>query len=188
MTQSDEASTKTTEWVGLGLGANLGDPGACLTQALSRIRALPETEIKAISPTYWTPPWGVNEPQPDYLNAVCLIRTGLSPEDLLMALQVIEKDLGRVRGRGYDRDRDRDRYAARTLDLDILFFGDQVIHTADLELPHPRLHERGFVLLPLSDIAPHLEIVGLDRVGHLLEALDEDALDGIRPAHIHLTP
>lgn len=180
MTQSDEASTKTTEWVGLGLGANLGDPGDCLTQALSRIRALPETAIKAISPTYWTPPWGVNEPQPDYLNAVCLIRTGLSPEDLLMALQVIEKDLGRVRG--------HERYAARTLDLDILFFGDRVIHTADLHVPHPRLHERGFVLLPLADIAPHLEIVGLDRVGHLLEALDEDALDGIRPAHIHLAP
>lgn len=180
MTQSKNASTKTTEWVGLGLGANLGDPGACLTQALTRIRALPETEIKAISPSYWTPPWGVNEPQPDYLNAVCLISTGLSPEDLLMALQVIEKDLGRVRG--------HERYAARTLDLDILFFDDRVIHTADLEVPHPRLHQRGFVLLPLSDIAPHLEIVGLDRVDHLLEALDEGALDGIRPAHIHLAP
>lgn len=176
------------ELVGLGLGANLGDPAACLRQALTRIEALPQTTIQAISPTYWTPPWGVTTPQPDYLNAVCLIQTALSPENLLMALQVIEKDLGRVRGGDRDRDSDRERYAARTLDLDVLFFGGRVIETADLVVPHPRLHERGFVLLPLSDIAPQLDIVGLDRVDHLLEALDEDALDGIRPAHIDLKP
>ncbi len=165
--------------VGLGLGANLGDPETALKEALRRIQSLPGTQIEVISPTYWTPPWSVNEPQPDYLNAACLISTQLNPNDLLVALQVIEHALGRVRG--------PEQYAARTLDLDILFFGEQRIDEANLEVPHPRLAERGFVLLPLADIAPNLEIPGLDRVDYLLEALDEEALDGIRPAKIDLS-
>lgn len=165
--------------VGLSLGANLGHPEATLKEALRRIQNLPATEIQVVSPTYWTPPWGVNEPQPDYLNAVCLLSTKLSPHDLLVALQVIEHSLGRVRG--------PERYAARTLDLDLLFFGDEIIDEANLEVPHPRLAQRGFVLLPLADIAPRLEIVGLDRVDHLLDALDDGALDGIRPAQIDLS-
>jgi 2-amino-4-hydroxy-6-hydroxymethyldihydropteridine diphosphokinase len=168
----------TPTLAGIGLGGNEGVPEQTLPAATERIRSIPQTSWVAGSPTYWTPPWGVSSPQPAYLNGVVLVNTDLSAAELLMALQVIEHDFGRTRG--------SERYGARTLDLDVLFYGQAIIDEADLVVPHPRLHERGFVLLPLNDIAPELEIPGLDRVDHLLEALDPDALDGIRAAGVEL--
>lgn len=164
----------------IGLGGNEGQPELTLVTAIERIATLPSTTLKATSPAYWTPAWGVAEPQPDYLNAVILIETDLSAHELLMALQVIEHDLGRVRSER--------RYAARTLDLDVLVYGDEIIEDEVLSVPHPRLSERGFVLLPLHDIAPDWDIPTLDRVDALLEALEPDALDGIRRAHLALYP
>lgn len=164
----------------IGLGGNEGQPEETLKIAIERVVALPQTTLKATSKTYWTPAWGVASPQPDYLNAVVHIETGLSAHELLLALQVIESDLGRLRG--------PERYAARTLDLDVLVFGDSVIEDEVLSIPHPRLQERAFVLMPLADIAPTLDVPGLDRVDALLDALDEDAFDGIRQAHVALYP
>lgn len=165
---------------GIGLGGNEGTPERTLKTATERLQSTPHTRITACSPTYWTPPWGVDAPQPDYLNGVVLVQTQLAPAALLLALQVIENDLGRVRG--------MTRYGARTLDLDVLFYGQTIIDQADLTVPHPRLHERGFVLVPLNDVAPELELPGLDRVDHLLEALDPGELDGIRAAGVELMP
>ncbi len=166
----------------IGMGSNEGDSQTILQHALDRIGHLPNTTLEKVSPTYWTPPWGVSTPQADYLNAVVLIRTSMAPHDLLMALQVIESDLGRVRS--------QERYAPRTLDLDLLVYGDAVIDDEALTVPHPRLSQRAFVLIPLSDIAPKAAIPTMDRVDYLIDALDEDAMDGIRPAQLalRLTP
>ena len=177
---STESTLSEPVLAGIGLGGNEGTPERTLTTATERLQSIPHTRITACSPTYWTPPWGADGPQPDYLNGVVLVQTQLAPAALLLALQVIENDLGRVRG--------ITRYGARTLDLDVLFYGQTIIDEADLTVPHPRLHERGFVLVPLNDVAPELELPGLDRVDHLLEALDPGELDGIRAAGVELMP
>lgn len=157
----------------IGLGANLGRPRQTLEQALIALRALPRSRLVATSPSYWTAPWGL-EDQPEFLNAVACLKTELEPLQLLRALLAIEAGLGRKR--------DGERWGPRELDLDLLLVDDQQIEEAELSLPHPRLHERAFVLLPLADLAPELDIPGLGTVTELLEALPEEELDGIRPA------
>jgi 2-amino-4-hydroxy-6-hydroxymethyldihydropteridine diphosphokinase len=127
----------------VGLGANLGDPRAALAQALQEIAALPGTSLLARSSLYRSAP--VDAQGPDFFNAVAEISTTLEPLALLQALQGIEAAHGRQRPY---------RNAPRTLDLDILFFGDAVINEAGLTVPHPRLHQRAFVLLPLLELAP----------------------------------
>ncbi len=157
----------------IGLGANLGRPQATLEQALLALQNLPRTRLVAVSPAYWTPPWGEPD-QPEFLNAVACLETRKAPIELLQAMLGIESGLGRKRGGA--------RWGPRELDLDLLLVDDQQIETAELTLPHPRLHERGFVLRPLADLAPELDIPGLGTVTELLEALPEEELDGIRPA------
>lgn len=164
----------------IGLGGNEGDPVWSLQQAIARLVALPKTKLLELSPCYWTKPWGSAQPQGDYLNAVVRLNTTLTPHELLMALQVIEQDLG--------RQRTQDRYGPRTIDLDLLVFGEEIIDDEVLSVPHPRLAERAFVLVPLCDLAPRLSIPSLDRVDYLLEALEPEEMDGIRPAAISLTP
>jgi len=127
----------------IGLGANLGDRGAALQQALVSLAALPATQVRQVSPLYRSAP--VDADGPDYLNAVAELATGLPPMALLEALQALEAAAGRER---------LYRNAPRTLDLDILLYGDVSIATPHLTVPHPRMGERAFVLLPLSDIAP----------------------------------
>ena len=127
----------------IGLGANLGDRLASLRGALAAIAALPGTRVRRVSSLYGSAP--VDAGGPDYLNAVAHIETTLAPEALLVRLQVIEQACGRERPY---------RNAPRTLDLDILLFGDQGIHTPALIVPHPRMYERAFVLLPLAELAP----------------------------------
>lgn len=157
----------------IGLGANLGRPQQTLEQALIAMLALPGTRLVAVSPAYWTAPWGEPD-QPDFLNAVACIETDQDPVVLLRALLAIESGLGRKR--------DGARWGPRELDLDLLLFDQAVMDERDLILPHPRLHERAFVLMPLADLAPELEIPGHGSVTELLEALPGDESDGIRPA------
>ncbi|HEY8493387.1 MAG TPA: 2-amino-4-hydroxy-6-hydroxymethyldihydropteridine diphosphokinase [Myxococcota bacterium] len=128
----------------VSIGTNLGDRDAHLALALRRLAALPDTELVAASPVYETDPVGP-PPQGPYLNAAVHLRTRLSPRALLDALLAIEQEAGRVRGV---------RDAARTLDLDLLLYGDQVLDEPDLVVPHPRLAERPFVLEPLAALAP----------------------------------
>jgi len=134
-----EATTRA--WI--GLGANLGDREAALRAAVRAIAALPGTQVLRVSSLYRSAP--VDAGGPDYLNAVAEIATTLEPHALLAALQAIE--LGAGRERPY-------RNAPRTLDLDILLYGDQRIATPTLTVPHPRMDERAFVLLPLAELVP----------------------------------
>lgn len=127
----------------IGLGANLGDRKAALRAALAAIVRLPGTQLLRVSPLYGSAP--VDAGGPDYLNAVAELATTQAPQALLKALQTIEQAAGRERPY---------RNAPRTLDLDILWFGGQVIDTPELAVPHPRMAERAFVLRPLADLAP----------------------------------
>ncbi|WP_199226717.1 2-amino-4-hydroxy-6-hydroxymethyldihydropteridine diphosphokinase, partial [Acidovorax sp. HMWF029] len=127
----------------VGLGANLGEREATLRNALTALGQCPGTRVLRVSPLYGSAP--VDAGGPDYLNAVAEVATTLAPEALLHALQAIEQSAGRERPY---------RNAPRTLDLDILWFGDQVIDTPDLTVPHPRMAERAFVLRPLADLVP----------------------------------
>ena len=126
----------------IGLGANLGDMAATLRAAVAALGALPQTRLEAVSSAWRSAP--VDAGGPDYLNAVVLVETALSPEPLLDALQAIERAHGRERPYVH---------APRTLDLDLLLYGDLAMQTARLTLPHPRLHERAFVLYPLLEVA-----------------------------------
>lgn len=128
-------------WV--GLGANLGDAAAALRQAVQALAHTPGIRLLRTSSLYRSAP--VDAHGPDYLNAVAEIATTLSPHDLLAALQALEHAAGRERPY---------RNAPRTLDLDLLLYGDECVTTPDLTVPHPRMHERAFVLLPLAELAP----------------------------------
>jgi 2-amino-4-hydroxy-6-hydroxymethyldihydropteridine diphosphokinase len=128
----------------LALGSNLGDRLANLKQAIAALT--PQINVKAKSQVYETPPWGV-ENQPKFLNQVVKAKTYLEPEQLLKHLKRLEVALGR---------KESVPNGPRLIDIDILFYNDLVLNTPTLVIPHPRLHERGFVLLPLMDIAPDL--------------------------------
>lgn len=139
-------NAKVTAYI--GLGSNLDNPTQQLDAALTRIAALADTLVTAVSRRYLSKPLGPQD-QPDYINAVAAISTSLSPRQLLNALQAIEQQQGRSRGI---------RWGARTIDLDILLYGDLQLTSPELEIPHPELANRNFVLLPLADIAPKLTL------------------------------
>lgn len=130
--------------VAIGLGANLGDRGQALARAVRALDGLQETRLQAVSSLYGSAP--VDATGPDYLNAVALVATRLQPLELLHALQELEWAAGRERPY---------RNAPRTLDLDIVLWGDLRIDLSELTVPHPRMHERAFVLQPLAEVAPH---------------------------------
>ena len=147
----------------VGLGSNLLDPEAQVERALRAMQALPGTELRARSCLYRTRPWG-GIAQPDFVNAVAQLATGLSAPDLMGALLAIERDSGRTRS--------AERFGPRVLDLDLLVYGDEVIDEPGLHVPHPRLRERAFVLVPLAEIAPALVVPGQGRVDALLARID----------------
>lgn len=142
----------------IGLGANLDDPAAQVILAMDELARLPESRLVARSSLYMSAPVGY-EAQPDFINAAVGIETRLSPRSLLSALLDIEHHHGRNRSF---------RNAPRTLDLDLLLYGRAHFHEEGLTLPHPRMHERAFVLLPLLEIAPTLSIPGAGRLDMLL--------------------
>lgn len=154
----------------VALGANLGNPEAALEAALRAIDALPATQLVRTSSFYRTEP--IESSGPDYVNAVCEVETGLSPEELLTALLAIESNAGRVRPVGVVN-------APRTLDLDLLLYEAQTRSTEFLKLPHPRMHERAFVLVPLAEIAPDLTIPGKGSVVSLLRLVSEQRIEKI---------
>lgn len=129
----------------VALGANLGDARATVSDAIAALDRLPQTRLLRASGLYRSAPWEASGP--DFINAVAAVETGLDAHELLRALQALELQAGRERPY---------RNAPRTLDLDLLLYGDAVIDTPDLSVPHPRLRERAFVLLPLAEIAPAL--------------------------------
>ncbi|WP_226666157.1 2-amino-4-hydroxy-6-hydroxymethyldihydropteridine diphosphokinase [Microbulbifer aggregans] len=132
----------------IGLGSNLENPAGQLRSALDDIHALPRTTLENCSSFYTSAPIGPGE-QPDYVNAVAQLETALAPNELLDALQAIEQRHGRERSV---------RWGARTLDLDILLFGSEIIDTTRLTVPHPRMAERNFVLEPLAELTPELQL------------------------------
>ena len=134
----------------VGLGANLGDPRRQVEQAFRDLQALPHTRLVKTSSLYRTAPVGYAA-QPPFVNAVAELETSLAAERLLAELHAIEARYARKRSFPN---------APRTLDLDLLLFGDRVISKHGLEVPHPRMHERAFVLVPLLEIAPQAEIPG----------------------------
>ncbi|MBL39328.1 MAG: 2-amino-4-hydroxy-6-hydroxymethyldihydropteridine diphosphokinase [Xanthomonadales bacterium] len=157
----------------IGLGSNQGDSHELLDRALAELAELPRSVLVRCSPRYWTAPVG-DADQPEFLNAVAELDTALEPLELLGRMQRIENDLGRA------RDPDR-RWGPRTIDLDLLLFGHAVIRHADLVVPHPRMARRAFVLKPLADLVPRLEVPGLARVVELLDALDAGGVRCAQP-------
>ena len=153
----------------VGLGANLGDPRRQLQAALQEMNAMPETRVTATSSFYRSAPVGYLD-QPDFLNAVVAVDTRLSAEKLLECLQGIEQKHGRERSF---------EGAPRTLDLDLLLYADTVLSTPRLTLPHPRMHERAFVLEPLTEIAPAVAIPGRGPARELLAACRNQNIERI---------
>ena len=149
----------------IGLGANLGDARSTLIAAGAALGALPGTRLLAFSSLYRSAP--IEAGGPDYLNAVAALHTTLDAEALLGQLQAIEARHGRRRAY---------RNAPRTLDLDLLLYGDRRIDAASLQVPHPRLHERAFVLLPLAEIAPALRLPGRAALGALIDACADQSI------------
>ncbi len=145
-------SAAGTEWVTayLGLGANLGDKQETIQQALLELDALPTIKVVAVSSLHQTVPVGITD-QPDFLNGAAAIQTTLTPQELLAQVLQMEQRLGRVR---------TVRWGPRTIDIDILAFGDEIVSQPHLTIPHPRLEERAFALLPLAEIAPDLRLPG----------------------------
>jgi 2-amino-4-hydroxy-6-hydroxymethyldihydropteridine diphosphokinase len=155
----------------IGLGANLGDAPAAVRQALAALADLPRTRLVAASRLYRTPAWG-REDQPDFINAAALVETGLAAEPLLDALLGIERRFGRIRLPG-------ERWGPRTLDLDLLLYGERRIGLPRLQVPHPHLHERAFALVPLAEVAPEAMIPGHGTVKSVLAGIDACGIEPI---------
>jgi len=147
----------------IGLGSNLAGPRAQVERALERLARLPQSRLIRSSRLYRSAPWGVLD-QPEFVNAVAAIETGLSPSALMQALLAIERDAG--------RDRNGERWGPRILDLDLLLYGALVLAEPGLQLPHPHLHERAFVLLPLAEREPDLDVPGRGHISALLSRVD----------------
>jgi 2-amino-4-hydroxy-6-hydroxymethyldihydropteridine diphosphokinase len=150
----------------VGLGANLGDREATIREALAELSAAPALQVVAVSALRETDPVGYLD-QPPFLNGAAALETALAPQELLTLLLDVERRLGRVRGDG-------PRFGPRTLDLDLLLYGAERLVEPDLVLPHPRLHERAFVLEPLAELDPSLEVPGKGTVSALLARLQSD--------------
>lgn len=157
----------------IGLGSNLGDSVATLRAALRALDALPDTRLVRASKLYRTPAWGVTE-QPDFINAVAMLHTRRAPRRLLEDLLEIERHAGRQRLADGS-----DRWGPRTLDLDLLLYGETRIDEPGLHVPHPRLHERAFVLVPLAEIAPDACIPGVGTAAQALSRMAPAQVEGV---------
>jgi 2-amino-4-hydroxy-6-hydroxymethyldihydropteridine diphosphokinase len=156
----------------IGLGSNLGEPESKVRQGIAALAELPQVQLVAASSLYRTSPMG-NTDQPDFVNAVAQVSTELSPISLLAAMFAIERHNGRKR---------LFRNAPRTLDLDLLLFDADIISAEGIEVPHPRMHERAFVLAPLIEIAPACVIPGLGPAADWLARCGDQAFTRIAEA------
>jgi 2-amino-4-hydroxy-6-hydroxymethyldihydropteridine diphosphokinase len=157
----------------IGLGSNLDHPRRHVARAIAELARLPRSRVVAASPNYVSAPIGCAESQPDYVNAVAALRTELSPRTLLARMHAIERRHRRTRVA---------RNAPRTLDLDLLLFGRRRTRQPRLALPHPRMHQRAFVLKPLHDVAPAASVPGHGAVRPLLRAVRGQI---VRPTRRH---
>lgn len=146
----------------VALGANIGEPVRQIEAGMVALAALPGTRLAARSSLYRSAPVGYTD-QPDFINAVALIETALAPQALLEALMAIERTYGRVRDFPN---------APRTLDLDIVLYGDSVVQEPGLTIPHARMLERAFVMVPLAEVAPDMQVPGRGRVSDLAGHVD----------------
>ncbi len=162
---SGQTENETEERIFIGLGGNIGDPRRAMASAVKALAGADDIDVVGISSLYRTPPWGKTD-QPDFLNAVVEISCALSPRILLNRCLEIEKGLKRERG---------ERWGPRTIDMDIIAFGNRVVDEPDLHIPHPRLYERAFVLMPLAELAPDFTISG-NQVSQLLAELDRQGI------------
>jgi 2-amino-4-hydroxy-6-hydroxymethyldihydropteridine diphosphokinase len=160
------AGYRSVVTVFIALGSNLGDPLAQIRGALSTLAAMLETRLVRHSSFYRNPPVGYLD-QPEFVNAVAEIRTRLAPRDLLDQLLEVERNQGRTRDHAN---------APRTIDLDILLYGGHVVNEPGLTIPHPRMLERAFVLVPLAEIAPNAVVPGIGRVSGLVKRVDSSGL------------
>jgi len=156
----------------VGLGANLEDPVQQVSQAVTELDGIDRTRLLAASSLYRSEPVGYAD-QPHFINAVAKLQTRLSPHELLDALHVIENRHGRRRSV---------RNAPRTLDLDLLIYGVLVLQEEGLTLPHPRMHERAFVLMPLAELAPDACVPGRGSVAQLLAQVDRSGVEKLDAA------
>lgn len=159
----------------IGLGANQGDTSATLTAAVESLRAVERSAFVAVSGFYRTAP--IDAPGPDFLNAVARIDTELEPYSLLLHLLDIEMMLGRKRRAAGSAPGQKN--APRKVDLDLLLVGDLIIRSTPLTLPHPRLHERAFVLRPLLDLEPQLQLPGLGPAADLLARITDQRVEPV---------
>ena len=153
----------------IGLGSNLENPLQQMKTAINDLQSLADINIVSVSSLYQSPPMGPAD-QPDYINAVLALETSLNPHQLLDALQSVEQLHGRVRKR---------HWGERTLDLDILLYGDQILDDERLKIPHPGMHERAFVLYPLAEIAPDIEIPGIGTLQKILPSCPQGDLQQV---------
>lgn len=151
----------------IGIGSNLDDPIAQVKDAFAELEMLPDSILQAKSSLYGSKPMGPAD-QPDYVNAVAAIDTLLSPEDLQAALRQIEDLQG--------RDRSADKWGPRLLDLDLLLYGKKKINTPELTVPHPGMHERDFVIIPLAEIAGNLNIPGRGLLSSLINQCENHSV------------
>ncbi|HEY5803095.1 MAG TPA: 2-amino-4-hydroxy-6-hydroxymethyldihydropteridine diphosphokinase [Lysobacter sp.] len=157
----------------VGLGSNLGDGVATLRAAIAALGALDGSRLLRASSLYRTPAWGVTA-QPDFINAVAMLATRHTPQQLLADLLAIERDAGRERQADGS-----DRWGPRTLDLDLLLFGDAEVSEPGLRVPHPHLHERAFALVPLLEIAPDVVIPGVGPAHAALAKMEPGELEAV---------
>jgi 2-amino-4-hydroxy-6-hydroxymethyldihydropteridine diphosphokinase len=156
----------------LALGGNVGDTRSAFDRAIAMLCEDGRVRLLARSSDYQTPPWGVTD-QPPFINAVIAVETALSPHELLAHAQTVERAFGR------DRNREA-RWGPRTLDIDLIAYDDMTLASPNLTLPHPRLFERAFVLVPLAEIAPDRTIAGI-RVRDALTGIDRSGIEKLPP-------
>jgi 2-amino-4-hydroxy-6-hydroxymethyldihydropteridine diphosphokinase len=160
----------TAAW--LALGGNVGDSRAILDQAVALICDADKVKLTARSADYRTPPWGVEDQAP-FVNLCIAVDTALAPQDLLARAQQVERTLGRDRAK-------EQRWGPRTADIDIVAYGDLTLDDGALTLPHPRLFERAFVLVPLAEIAPNISIGGV-RIKDAAAKVDSGGIEKLPP-------
>ncbi|MET8981805.1 2-amino-4-hydroxy-6-hydroxymethyldihydropteridine diphosphokinase [Streptomyces sp. NPDC004539] len=166
------------QWAVLSLGSNLGNRLETLQGAIDALEDTPGLRIKAVSPVYETEPWGVDPAsQPSYFNAVVVLKTTLPPSSLLERAHAVEEAFDRVRA---------DRWGARTLDVDIVSYAEVVDDDPRLTLPHPRAHERAFVLAPWYDVDPDAKLPGRGAVAELLGEVGREGVVPRADLELHL--